>query len=277
MNVDLSCKNLQWEVEGAARNFYDYGKINLSEINSGVEELINGAESCLSMITSERELTDEQFYESLLKFAFITEWSEYDCYHVLELAHNLKFVGDEVIKTTMHANVQKTEGHGRNFSWWDEEVGIDFRILYTEDFIVDYEHFYTIEEIKKLINDKKIIIVSEEKRNLAWDEKNYKEENYQRFDYAYDDYSMKHEFFDKNGKFYPYTLKYIRSNFDKKELIKLFKEHLDHSNREIYGATHKSSWNAKHFKKVAEEYSSEFKKQGYAKRLRKLNDYATKK
>ena len=134
-----------------------------------------------------------------------------------------------------------------------------------------------IEEIKKLIDEKKIIIICEEERNLAWDKEDYEEEEYQRFDYAYDDYNMEHSFFSKEGKFYPYTLKYIRSRVNKKELSKLFKEHLEHSNREIYEATHKSSWTEDHFKKVAEEYSQEFKNQGYAKRLKKLNEFGVRK
>ena len=271
MNVELTEKNLYWEVEGAARDFYDGEKMDFSEINSGVEELIGGAESCMKMISDRKNLTNKEFYDMLLKFAYITDWNDYDCYKVLELAYNMKFVSDAVIKTTMHAVFQKTEGHGRDFSWWDEEVGIDFKVVYTKDFKVDYEHAYSVEEIKRLIDEKKIVIISEEERSLAWDKKNYKKEGYQRFDNAYDDYSMKHRFFDETGKFYPYTLRYIRSRVNKKELLKLFKEHLEHANREIYDATHKSCWNGEHFKKAVEQYSGEFKKQGYAKRLTKLN------
>ena len=274
MNVSLKYKILYWKLEESARNFYDAGKINFSEINSGVEELIDGAESCLTMIYDRSMLTDEQFYEMLLKFAYIYDWNGYDCSCVLGLAHNLEFIGEAVIKTTMHANIQNTEGHGRDFSWWNEEIGIDFRILYTKDFTVDYDHFYTIEEIKKLIDTKQIIIICEENRNLAWEKSNYKKEEYQEFDYAYDDYSMKYVFFNKNGKFYPYTLKYIRSIINEKTLLELFKDHLDHSRREIYGATHKSCWTGDHFKKVAEEYSQEFKNQGYAKRLKRLNKFS---
>lgn len=68
MHVGLSNKNLYWKVESAVQDFYDDGKINLSEINKGVEELIDGVESCLTMISNRKELTDEQFYEMLLNY-----------------------------------------------------------------------------------------------------------------------------------------------------------------------------------------------------------------
>ena len=111
-----------------------------------------------------------------------------------------------------------------------------------------------------MIDKKKILIISEEERNLAWDEKNYEKEEYQRFDCAYEDYDWKYKFFDESGEYYPYTLKYIGSRINKKKLLKLFKSHLEHINSEIYNVT---SWN--------EEYSNEFESLGYSKRLALLN------
>ena len=271
MNVELNERKLYWEIDAMARDFYDGKKADFSETNSGVKELIDGAESCMKMISDRKNLTNQEFYHLLLKFAFISDWNDYDCHKVLELAYNMNFVGDAVIKTTMHTTVQKTDGHGRDFSWWNEEIGIDFKVAYTKDFKVDYEHTYSIEEIKKLIDEKKILIISEEERSLSWDKKNYKKEEYQRFDYAYDDLNWEHRFFDDTGKFYPYTLRYIRSKVSKKVLLKLFKEHLEHANREIYEATHTNCWYESHYKKAIEKYNAEFKKQGYSKKLKYLN------
>ena len=260
MDIKLAGKRLYWEIREATMDEYDGEDIDFSHLNSGVEELIDGAESCEKLITNRKHLSDKEFCEMLLKFTRITNWNDYDCYKILELVHNMKFVDDAVIKTTMHAICQKTEGHGRDFSWWNEEVGINFRIVYTKDFEVDYDHTYSIEEIKGLIDKKKILIISEEERNLAWDEKNYEKEEYQRFDCAYEDYDWKYKFFDESGEYYPYTLKYIGSRINKKKLLKLFKSHLEHINSEIYNVT---SWN--------EEYSNEFESLGYSKRLALLN------
>ena len=202
MNIELSRQNLLWEMSVAVDNHVNGEKIDFNTLNNRMEQLLHGAENCLEMIDNRKKLSDEEFYKKLLEFAYINDWNEYDCFRVLEIAYNMKFDGEALIKTTMHTADQKTEGHGRNFSWWNQEVGVDFRIFYTKDFEVDYEHYYTIEEIKKLIAEKKILIVSEEERNLAWEEDNYKKEKYQRFDYAYDEYNMEHRFFDETGKLF---------------------------------------------------------------------------
>ena len=269
MNVELKERILYWEVEGIGNDFDDSEKIDFSEINSGVEEIIDGAEACLKMISDRKKLTNKEFYDLLLKFAFISNWNTYDCYKVLELAYNMNFVGDTVIKTTMHAIHQKTEGHGRSFSWWNEEVRINFKVAYTKDFKVDYEHAYSVDELRRLIDEKKILIISE--RSSDCDEKNYKKEKYQRFDKPYDDYSWKNDFFGETGKYYPYTLRYIRSKLNKEKFLKLFKGHLENANKEIYEATHEECWD-KSYKKAIKAFSAEFEQQGYAKKLTKLNE-----
>ena len=220
-----------------------------------------------------RKISDKDFYSMLKEFAYINNWDDYDCYNVLEMAYNTKFAGHDIINTTMHAVVQKTEGHRRDFSWWNEEIGINFEILYTEDFKVDYEHFYTTKEIKKLIAEKKILIVSEEERSLDYEKANYKKEKYQRFDCAYNKHNMRHEFFEETGKFYKYTLKYIKKKLNSKQLKKLYSEHLEHVECEIDEAIDGSKFGSNSsWAHVAKEYSKEFEKCGYAKRLTRLQE-----
>ena len=273
MYIELVRQMLFWEMKEAVEKHENGEKIDFTEVNQRIEQLLHGAENCQEMINNRRKIEDKDFYSMLNEFAYIGGWDEYDCYNVLEIAYNTKFAGYATINTTMHATVQKTEGHGRDFSWWNEEIGVDFKILYTKDFEVDYEHFYTIEEIKKLIAEKKILIVSEEERSLAWEEDNYKKEKYQRFDYAYDDYSMKHEFFDETGKFYKYTLKYIKKKLNSRQLKKLYSEHLDHVEGEVYEATDGRNYGSdSSWAHTAKEYSKEFEKCGYAKRLTRLKE-----
>lgn len=271
MYIELVKQMLFWEMNEVVENYNNKKPIDFTQVNYRIEQLLHGAESCQEMIDNRRNISDSDFYSMLNEFAYISGWNDYDCYKVLEMAYNTKFADEAIIKTTMHAICQKTEGHGRDFSWWDEEVGVNFKILYTEGFEVDYEHFYTIIEIKKLIAEKKIVIVSEEEKNLAWEEDNYKKEKYQRFDCAYDDYSMQYEFFNEGGKFYKYTLKYIKKKLNSRQLKKLFSEHLDHVESEVYEATDGRNYGSKSWSYVAKEYSKEFEDKGYAKRLTKLN------
>lgn len=271
MNIGLSMRQLFWEMRAAVEQSKNGELVDFSDVNRGIEQLLHGAESCKEMIDNRRKISDKDFYNMLNEFASVYDWNDYDCYCVLEMAHNMSFVGEATIDTTMRAIVRKTEGHGRSFDWWDEEVGIGFKILYTKDFKINCEHKYTTDEIDQLIAEKKIILVSEVERSLAWHENNYKVEEYKKFDYAYDDYNMLDKFFNENGEYFPYTLKYIRKQLNSKKLKKLFNEHLDHTNCEIYeavdGSNYSDSWS-----NIAKEYSKEFENQGYSKRLKRLNE-----
>ena len=73
------------------------------------------------MISDRKKLTNKEFYDLLLKFAFISNWNTYDCYKVSELAYNMNFVGDTVIKTTMHVTNQEKQS-------WNEKSKIEINI-----------------------------------------------------------------------------------------------------------------------------------------------------
>lgn len=276
MNVELKNRNIYWEIDEAANNYKENGEIDFSKLDSGILELIDGAESYMKMIQNRRSFKDKEFFDNLLKIAFINDFNENDCLHVLELVHNLKFVGFGRIKTTMKSTVRKTEGRGKSFDWWEEIVGVDYKILYTKDFTIDNDHIYTISEIKKLLEEKKIVIVSEEERSLAWYSDIFTSEEYYGFDYAYDRCDMEHKFLDKTGEFYLYTLKYIRKSVKRKKLIELFKAHILNTNLELRDATNKNNWNNFEHRKVVEEYSKEFEKNGYERRLRILSEFNNK-
>lgn len=261
---------LSWEMVVALQEYRCGKKIDWNEVNRRMEQLLHGAETCQEMIDNRRKISDKDFYNMLKEFADIS-WFDYDYYNILEIAYNTKFAGDARIKTAMHTVVRKVEGHGRDYSWWDEEIGIDFQILYTKEFEVDYDHFYTTEEIKQLIAEKKILIISEEERDLAWEENNYKKEEYLRFDCIFDVYSTKDEFFDETGKFYKYTLKYIKKQLNNRKLKNLFAENLEHVEEQIfYNVT--SSSGTDNWKYVKKEYSKIYEEKGYAKRLTILKE-----
>ena len=272
MDVELNLLSTFWEMEDAVKAYEYNDDIDFDFVNKRIEELLHGAESCQEMINNRRKLSNEEFYKLLNNFGRVHAWNDYDCQKVLELACKTKFAGKEIIPTTMHTIIQKTEGHGRDFSWWDEEVGINFKIFYTEDFNFDNEHAYTKEEIKRLIEEKKIFLVSEAERNYPWDLEPYKEEEYESFECAYDDiFSKEFEFLNEKGKYYKYTLQYIRKCLNKRKLERLFKNHMDHVNYEVYSTTNGQT-NGSNWAHVASVYKNEFEEKGYSRRLQKLNE-----
>ena len=241
-------------------------KLDFTEVNQEIEKLLRGAESCQEMINNRRNVSDEAFYSMLKDFVYIKGWGYDDCNNVIAMAYNIEAVDDDIISTTMHEVIHPY----RNV---DEEIGIDLEILYTKEFKIDYNHFYTVAEIKKLIAEKKIIILTSRGRDL--DKKNnYKKENYKGFHEAYTfpvflDYDVKQAFFNKNRKYYKYTLKYIRNQLNSRKLKKLYSEYFEHVKREIHSVTDYHGPNPA-WVHVAKEYSKEFEERGYAKRLTRL-------
>ncbi len=270
MDIKLNKQMLFWEMKEIVENYNNGKDGDFTKLNLRMEQLFQEAESCQEMIDNKEKLSENEFYNMLNKFAYISGWTDYDCYNVLELAYNMDFINEAVIKTTMHTTLDKSEKKGRDFRLWKEEVGINFVILYTKDFQVDYEHVYTIEEIKKLLAEKKIIIVSKEERDLSWDKDDYEKEEYIEFPYAYDDNNMQYEFFNKNGKFYKYTLMYIKKKLTNKELINILLEHLNHIECEVYDTTDGSNYQNLSWSHVAKEYAKKYEACGYSKRLEKL-------
>ena len=272
MYVELINKLIYWEWKEALEQHENGKKPDFTEVNQEIEKLLRGAESCQEMINNRRNVSDEDFYSMLKDFGRIEGWGYADCNNVIAMAYNIEAVGVDIISTTMH-DVIHTYRHE------DEEFGIDLEILYTKEFKSDDNHFYTVEEIKKLIAEKKIIILTSKLRDLDREKNNYKKENYKRFHEAYnfdveDDYEVEQAFFNKNRKYYKYALKYIKNQLNSRKLKKLYSEYFEHVKGEIYDVTGVINHGGPNsvWAHVAKEYSKEFEERGYAKRLTRLKE-----
>ena len=275
MNIQLIEKTLFGEMKEAVNDYKSGNPIDFIPLNHSVEELIHGAESCKEMINNRGEISDSDFYRMLNEFSFM-HFGERDYYNVLELVYHTNFVDDTVMKTDMHKIIQKRD----NGIWWEYRTDYHFRVLYAEDFKVDSNHSYTIEEIKQLIEEKKIVLLSKV-RVLSCTDVDYKKEefgnstdlilheNYEKFDCAFHG-NREYEFFHVDGKYYPYTLKYIKNYINSKKLKRLFSAHINHTENEVRDVTDYRGNDAWSY--VAKEYSKEFEDKGYAKRLVKLRE-----
>ena len=299
MKFELNKTGLYWELYDAAEKYEEDDVLDLSDINSKVLKYISNAETCIDMILNRKRISNEQFYDMLLSFADIYDWDFKDSNNVINLYYNQEFITKDIrIYTTMHQKRRKTEGSGRDISWWTEDVAIILEIRRTKDTIIDESHIYTVEEIQKLIDEKKIVIIREyemtskeyydvkNNRFMPIENTNFKTEEYHKFDYVYNDYYDRDErvFFNKDKQFYPYTLKYIRKIANKRKLLKLYKEYLEFINDSIFEVTNDKQYERdeygggdESFKIVTEKYNKQFNKQGYAKRLKKLNDFISNK
>ena len=272
MNIELLNKQLYWEFANLVDAYKHGEEIDFTEMKYKVDQLLQSAESCKAMIENRKKIKNQEFYDMLNEFAFITEWNDYDCYRVIELAYNKKFEGS-ILKTTMHRMSNMDDSNKKNNEYCDQVVGVNYKVLCDKDYRIKYEHMFTKEDVQNLIDYNLIVILKEEERRLSHSKPDYKPEKYQEFECAYDKYSMQYEFFHENGKFYPYTLRYIRKQATNKKLKELFKEHLKHINYEIDDITNKQEWNdSPSCDYITEECAKKFEEAGFTKRLVKLNE-----
>lgn len=270
MYIDLLKRELFGELEDLANNYREGKKVDFTRIKKEFEKILKGAEDCKNVIDNRRNITDKEFYDMLEEIAFI-EWDEEDYYKIIGKANNIEYVGDDTILTTMEQFVSTNE-ELEDVGYWDDETGISLKILYTKDFKIDDEHYYTIEEMERLIAEKKIFVIWEEQRTFYCDE-DFEPEKPKSFGYDYyESDEMERDFFTENGKYFLYTLKYIREKINTKSLKKLYNGHLQHLNAVNEELTNESWRIEKEYQSVVRECKKEFEKSGYMKRIRKLNN-----
>ena len=117
--MDIELDRPTWlysEMLEVVRNYKDGKNNDFTQVNYVIEQLLNGAESCKKMIDNRKKIHNNDFYIMLNEFAHITNWNENDRYQVIELAYNFKIAGEAILPTSMKRIVQKSEGHGRDFS-----------------------------------------------------------------------------------------------------------------------------------------------------------------
>ena len=181
MKIDLDLQHLYWSFRQTVDNYTETKNIDFTPINVNIEKFVSGAEACKCIIDN-KELSEEEFYDMLLKFAFVSSWDEYDYRDVLNLANN---------------------------------------------------HTYSIDENKP-------------------------------------SGIIKHDFFSKNGMFYPFTLRYIRNMLKEENFKELLSKYLEHINMEIDDVTTPEAWVEDKNIYISKKYREEYKKKDFVKRLAKV-------
>lgn len=270
MNIELLEKRLGYVHEQAISKYSKTGVVDVSNICKEIDDLLSGAEDWQRLF--KENISDEEFYKILTGMAFIMDWDEQDFLNIVRKYYGKKFVGSKTIETKMQKTVLRTGDRCNalgKFDSWYEDVGINFIILYTEDANVSSAHIYSADEIRELIENNKIVLVTEKERKLFDSDKG--KEEYQIFDCAYHkEYSLRN-FLDENSKFYSSTLKYIRERLTTEKLKQLLDRNIQHINSEISQIIDcgEESIPKEH---IASECYIEFEAREYTRRLKKLNE-----
>ena len=168
-------------------------------------------------------MSDKDFYE-LIKYFYYIKLDESDYLEMISRKFGCRYTKIVTIPTTMVFDEMVEEGHRKSFSYWKQRFQVYLQVATNPDVIIN-NHVYTVEEIKKLLLDKSIVIVLKESRDL--DKKLELEEDYKsvRKDipsldvYINDMYSMNElssRFILNNFELF---VELLRSKFTKKKIL----------------------------------------------------------
>lgn len=121
-----------------------------------LENLING---------DLKNMSDEEFYNLISKL-YNFDFDEYDYLKIISEVNQKNYNQFMEIGTYMTFNGIATEGHGKSFGWWNQLYQITYIAALSDDTEIKSDAILTKEEIKRLIEDKKIVLVRDNTRPI---------------------------------------------------------------------------------------------------------------
>lgn len=143
-------------------------KLYLKTIISDIKEVMDADFNLLS---------DQELYILLNKIYNIS-FDEDDYLKMLSEKYKKNYVCSTNIATTMTFQGIKTEGQGKTFDYWSQLFQVHFKIIATQDVKITDKPF-TKNELKKLIENKSILILSE--YEIPIEEITFEKEEYENF------------------------------------------------------------------------------------------------
>lgn len=241
MNIEKNNITLTEDIYNEiTETIYDYSIKNLSYIyNGNKEELFNFFKDILNKYINTindliyinfKELSDNEFYDLLCKVYNIT-LTEKDYLKILSKKNNKKYNKFTEINTYMTFLGTAQEGHGRDFSWWEQLYQIKYLIAVSEDTEIEYNTTLSKEEINKLIADKSIVIIGKRNKKIIHNlDINEPLEQFPitklNFDYFNSLYNHMYGQIHKDENF-QLAVALLRKKFTKKRILKDMKEYLE--------------------------------------------------
>lgn len=174
-------------------------------------------------LLSKNRVSDKDFGKIIENVSYI-DLNSNDYLAIFKIALQKVFVGYATLHTSMVRHVFAPEKQKDSFDYFGEDVGIDFRVAYSIDCSIDYDKEYTVQELRQLLKENKIVIIEEmETRQLP-----VKSEK----DGSLPIINLEH-IPHRNDKFRDAYLKYLRRQIDHNFLRSSLDSYLHYLKREI--------------------------------------------
>lgn len=257
MNIEFNKPNLYYVF---LKNLHHNGDYVANLVSDNFQRNLVTIEKMQTLANSKGSPMSNEKYAQLLREVSTVYLDGKDYLKILSEKYCKNFIGFTTISTTMTRNTTITEGHGHSFDYWNEEIGTEFDIVYTDDANIEENHHYSIAEIKALIADKKIILIYE--RDVK-DSLPRKKEDYENFP-VLNLYTIQY-----HGPLTPKYFKYLRKKITPERITRELRKYLEELEHDIE-SIHSFSSPITYENNIALKCYTSQETNGYLKQLMKI-------
>ena len=117
-----------------------------------------------------KDIPDKTFYNLVSNFYSIYLYNG-DILNIISRVKGIQYDRFEALNSRMVFKDIVSEGHGRDFSWWEETFQVNYIVAVAEDFTIDPNHNYSKEDIEEMAKNKQIVAVDSYSKDIGMNPK----------------------------------------------------------------------------------------------------------
>ena len=117
-----------------------------------------------------KDIPDKTFYSLVSNFYSIYLYNG-DILNIISRLKGIQYDRFEALNSRMVFKDIVSEGHGRDFSWWEETFQVNYIVAVAEDFTIDPNHNYSKEDIEEMAKNKQIVAIDSYSKDIGMNPK----------------------------------------------------------------------------------------------------------
>ena len=117
-----------------------------------------------------KDIPDKTFYNLVSNFYSIY-LTKGDILNIISRVKGIQYDRFEALNSRMVFKDIVREGHGRDFSWWEETFQVNYIVAVAKDFTIDPNHNYSKEDIEEMAKNKQIVAVDSYSKDIGMNPK----------------------------------------------------------------------------------------------------------
>ena len=117
-----------------------------------------------------KDIPDKTFYNLVSNFYSIY-LTKGDILNIISRLKGIQYDRFEALNSRMVFKDIVSEGHGRDFSWWEETFQVNYIVAVAENFTIDPNHNYSKEDIEEMAKNKQIVAVDSYSKDIGMNPK----------------------------------------------------------------------------------------------------------